>query len=1113
MLALKVLKFSYPRAMHYFKREFRSIAALSHPNLVSFHDLHVEDGQYFYTMELIDGTDVYEYVNGHNRVIRDPARLRAPDRLARIRHSLIQILRALSFLHGHGYIHRDIKPSNILVQKNGAVKLVDFGIVKELLPGGEGQSLSQVFGTATYFSPEQSLGSRVTSATDLYAVGVVLYEQLAGVPPFEGEGADVALAHRGEPPPPLESHVPGLPQDLMQVCMQLLAKAPADRPSAREALEILNAPLRPEDAPRTEFVGRRAIRKQLFRVLEAVRDGEGQAVLIEGASGSGKSALIKAFAESSRILGASAFTGTCVHRDHVPLRGLDTVVERLAEAYRKQVAQILRALPSHERAPLIKDFTFLGELLHDDQHGTPNGLGSGIGLHALLSALARARLLIVTVEHLELADEATFDVLEALSLGGRLPPILLIFTYPPNGVKPNSRVATFLEVLGAHPNTHRISLGPLNLDETRQLLEEHIDDPPESVAAHIQSQSGGLPFFIMQLIADIQRYPKAPPPTFEEMVARRVKDLPEISQYVLSAICLSLRPVPHKVLEVACRLDSDELYEALVPLTRSALVRIEGNKDGAHFAVPVHSRLMAVARSAMAYERASVMHELLARAYQAMEGRAEDIEYHWRMADKPERAWRFARGEAEEARRQGDHARASEMLALALEGTLPEETRAALQIQLAESLALSGRYLKAAEVLDSLKYLSAEESHRWNARKCQLYLMAGELSAFTENVEALPQSSERFHLADLLVPLEPRLAHKLLARSEDVQARLIRARLLADLADMERIDEARAILAAVDPATLSEADRRGHLLAGVQVDKACGDFEAATRKLEIAEAYTELSPTDLLGLRVRFERATLAIAQGQISTGRAIARELLVEVRTRGLRGFQVRVSLLQARILLEAGEHYAAHHLITSADQLWPKYPRALPSVFLALTQIRRYFYQDELDKMKAKLDELRADEALRPLLSRRRTARTFWILRGRLAVIEALTAQARGEVEARHVKALKRTMYYLQKMLPPPRDTFTACQAVKHLISGEAEAASSAITQRVDKEGWPSNPLEASILLAVLALIKHRLGQGGLEEIEAAINITREVGAGFSPELRLAQRTLIDAKHLPAQ
>ena len=95
---MKVLKFTYPRALHYFKREFRAVASLSHPNLVALYDLHFEDDQYFYTMELIEGCDLYVFVNGHNRVITELATLYQPARLDRLKRVLVQLLRGLCFL-------------------------------------------------------------------------------------------------------------------------------------------------------------------------------------------------------------------------------------------------------------------------------------------------------------------------------------------------------------------------------------------------------------------------------------------------------------------------------------------------------------------------------------------------------------------------------------------------------------------------------------------------------------------------------------------------------------------------------------------------------------------------------------------------------------------------------------------------------------------------------------------------------------------------------------------------------------------------------------------------------------------------------------------------------
>ena len=197
-LALKELKFDYPRALHYFKREFRAVASLSHPHLVSLHDLYHEDDRYFYTMELVEGRDIYHFVNQHNHIVRDLKLLCDSARLERVFQCLTQLLQALDYLHSQGRIHRDIKPANILVDHRGKLRLVDFGLSRKKY-GGEGQSLSQVFGTSTYFSPEQSLSSRVTSATDIYAAGVVLYELLVGVTPFEGTHEEICEMHRSTP--------------------------------------------------------------------------------------------------------------------------------------------------------------------------------------------------------------------------------------------------------------------------------------------------------------------------------------------------------------------------------------------------------------------------------------------------------------------------------------------------------------------------------------------------------------------------------------------------------------------------------------------------------------------------------------------------------------------------------------------------------------------------------------------------------------------------------------------------------------------------------------------------------------------------------------------------
>jgi hypothetical protein len=174
----------------------------------------------------------------------------------------------------------------------------------------------------------------------------VLYELLAGVPPFDGEPQLVITQHRSLAPPSLVQRVPGVQPNLALLCMALLEKDPNDRPSAHEALEMLGERTEVPFDDDAEFVGRRQARKALHEALDHVRAGQGCLVLVEGQSGAGKTALVNAFAAEARVWDATHITGVCVHRDHVPARGLDTIVERMAEAWRRSVAEITRAIPA-----------------------------------------------------------------------------------------------------------------------------------------------------------------------------------------------------------------------------------------------------------------------------------------------------------------------------------------------------------------------------------------------------------------------------------------------------------------------------------------------------------------------------------------------------------------------------------------------------------------------------------------------------------------------------------------------------------------------------------------------------------------------------------------------
>jgi eukaryotic-like serine/threonine-protein kinase len=210
-----------------FRREAESAAGLSHPNVVSIYDRGEAEGTYYIAMEYLEGKTLKELL-----VARGPTPVRVAIDYTR------QILSALDFAHRAGIVHRDIKPHNVVVAPDGRLKVTDFGIARS----GSSQmtEAGSIIGTAQYLSPEQAQGKPVHPSSDLYSVGIVLYEMLTGTVPFVGETAlEIAMKHlNAVPTPPSTKRPPGIgevPHELDLVVLRALAKDPSDRyQTARE---------------------------------------------------------------------------------------------------------------------------------------------------------------------------------------------------------------------------------------------------------------------------------------------------------------------------------------------------------------------------------------------------------------------------------------------------------------------------------------------------------------------------------------------------------------------------------------------------------------------------------------------------------------------------------------------------------------------------------------------------------------------------------------------------------------------------------------------------------------------------------------------------------------
>ncbi len=492
-VALKTLRRVHAEAILRFKREFRALADLAHPHLVSLHELTADGSSWFFTMELVEGVDFLGFVRSgsdppveetsvgpgpldaflhgqgltateftgdtepsdlpRDRAVpsagQGPRMTFSPAALVRLRSALRQLAEGVVFLHEAGRLHRDLKPSNVMVTRQGRAVILDLGLAAELGPSGLHQSSTpQVLGTASYMAPEQAAEGPVSPASDWYSVGSMLYEALTGRPPFVGRPLDVLMdKQRFEPPAPREL-APALRDDLNDLCVDLLRRDPAARPVGREVLRRLGSPagesapaIPPPPAPQraAPLVGRARHLQCLEAAFADMCRGPTVAVYIHGPSGIGKTALVRRFLDE-RIERdrAVVLAGRCYEQESVRYKALDGVVDALGRYLKHLPLREAQVLLPRDIRSLVRVFP---ALLHAEAVATAPRLAAEVpdpqelrrrafgALRELLARLGDRRPLVVAIDDLQWGDSDSAVLLAELLRPPEAPPLLLVGCY------------------------------------------------------------------------------------------------------------------------------------------------------------------------------------------------------------------------------------------------------------------------------------------------------------------------------------------------------------------------------------------------------------------------------------------------------------------------------------------------------------------------------------------------------------------------------------------------------------------------------------------------------------------------------------------------------------
>jgi serine/threonine protein kinase len=708
--ALKRLSRVDPASIYRFKQEFRVLQGQSHPNLVRIHELFSEEDYWCFTMDQVDGVRFDSWVRGD---VSDSPRGHATDSTAesgtgedapsfsapppensgvdargwtrkapfiekRLRDALRQLVQGVLELHALGVLHRDLKPSNVLLTEEGKLVILDFGLALNVEMSGVELGTA---GTPAYMSPEQARGASLTTASDWYSVGVMLYEGLTGHLPFIGSSADMIQARQTR-----------LPRIGSKVGLT---------PSLAAS---------PRHVSGGAFVGRENELIALHMAFEETRRGKTVVAHVYGRSGFGKTTVVQRFVSELGLQDdVVVLEGRCYERESVPFKALDDLVDALGRYLSRLRPVEAAGLMPRDARSLIRLFPALGRLgiMSELPGRAPSGDVHELrrrafsALREMLARISDTKTLVLVLDDVHWGDRDSADLIRNLLAPPDVPPALLIAGYRNESIEGNDLLRTLRtpHAVDAAWQAVDIPIGPLSLQDAKELALSLLGDfrDAEKKAALIAEESAQSPLFISELVRAAKRATsKGPEISMQGIVESRTQSLSESALVVLRTLAVCERPLTEEGVARVAELKRKDAASVLDLLRDEHLAMVSTSRGRTEFEI-FHDKIRKATLANSPASTLSRLHRRLAAWFEENHGEAETIAHHYLEAGDRQAALRWVEVSGDRAVSSAAFDHAAKNYQRALELADPAG-RSRLARKLAPALARAGKGVESAKL-------------------------------------------------------------------------------------------------------------------------------------------------------------------------------------------------------------------------------------------------------------------------------------------------------------------------------------------------------------------------------------------------------------------------------